>query len=285
MSSRSDATAAVRYASHAVAFAVGAAFVLLAMSSANADPLSLGTSMVEVTSNVSGPSPTTNSPAPVTVSSVPPSASSSDSLLDTSASVTALPGVSIQANVSDPGLASLVGGQGSIAFLTYYFEVTGGVSTDSVTVDIATILSATSSSSPFYGFSSISVLVPGTVTSLASETVCTSQCSNSGSNITFDGILSVVLHPDSPTEISFEVEALAIHFLRENASASADPFIFIDSSNPNAGDYGIVVSANVGNAALTPLPAALPLFAAGLGVLGLVARRRNVRPQLSKPPE
>ncbi len=274
MSSRSDATAAVHYASHAVAFAVGAAFVLLAMSSANADPLSLGTSMVEVTSNVSGPSPIVTV-GPVTVSSVPPSASSSDSLLDTSASVTALPGVSIQANVSDPGLASLVGGQGSIAFLTYYFEVTGGVSTDSVTVDIATILSATSSSSPFYGFSSISVLVPGTVTSLASETVCTSQCSNSGSNITFDGILSVVLHPDSPTEISFEVEALGNPFFEGNASASADPFIFIDSSNPNAGDYGIVVSANVGNAALTPLPAALPLFAAGLGVLGLVARRRK----------
>jgi hypothetical protein len=56
------------------------------------------------------------------------------------------------------------------------------------------------------------------------------------------------------------------------ASAHLDPFF----SAP--GGYSVLTSAGIGNAApvaATPIPAALPLFAGALGVLGLLGRRKK----------
>jgi hypothetical protein len=58
-------------------------------------------------------------------------------------------------------------------------------------------------------------------------------------------------------------------------------FAFIDPSftidGPNSGAYSIFFSEGFGNGsvAATPLPAALPLFATGLGALGLLGWRRK----------
>jgi hypothetical protein len=61
--------------------------------------------------------------------------------------------------------------------------------------------------------------------------------------------------------------------------ASLDPTFNIASSVANAGDYSFVFSDGIGNTAPpvspTPLPAALPFFAASLGALGLFGARRQ----------
>jgi hypothetical protein len=243
---------------------------LVPLMSTRANAIPLGTSDATAIANVSCTLP--NCPDTVTQAnnSTPPSAASSASLPGASATVTALPGVFIQTMVSDTGAPSpaFIGGQGAIAHLDYSFMVTGGLPTDLVTVNVATILSTTASSTSFLGFATIDI-----GTSL-SETVCTRSTECSLSN--FDGILSLTLNPGVVTPIHFELEASGNATLSGNATASADPYIFIAPSNSNAGDYSIVVSSNVGNEPLvTPLPAALPLFATGLGALGLLGWRRK----------
>jgi hypothetical protein len=61
----------------------------------------------------------------------------------------------------------------------------------------------------------------------------------------------------------------------DSQSGSLDPFAFIDPTFSDAPDFELVFSPNVGNFAPTPLPAALPLFAGGLGIMGLFGRRRK----------
>jgi len=57
------------------------------------------------------------------------------------------------------------------------------------------------------------------------------------------------------------------------AKAFVDPMFTID---PSFGDYSILLSDGVGNAlASTPIPAALPLFATGLGAMGFIGWRRK----------
>jgi hypothetical protein len=65
----------------------------------------------------------------------------------------------------------------------------------------------------------------------------------------------------------------------QSAEASLDPRIYIDP-NFNDPDLTLALSQDLNNvvgspAAATPLPAALPLFATGLGGLGLLGWRRK----------
>ena len=89
--------------------------------------------------------------------------------------------------------------------------------------------------------------------------------------------MSLTVNPGAVTPVHFEVIASGNAQFSGSASASADPHIFIAPSNANAASYGIVVSENVGNdeLAVTPLPAAFPLFATGLGALSLFGWRRK----------
>jgi hypothetical protein len=50
-------------------------------------------------------------------------------------------------------------------------------------------------------------------------------------------------------------------------------FLFTNSSNNQPS--GLIVDASNANISSTPLPAALPLFAGGLGLMGFLARRRK----------
>lgn len=56
-----------------------------------------------------------------------------------------------------------------------------------------------------------------------------------------------------------------------------DPYMFIDPSVIDANLYNITFSPTIGNSPIaeTPVPAALPLFATGLGLLGWLAHRRK----------
>jgi len=188
------------------------------------------------------------------------------SLLSASGSVSISPFANIQSQVSDVG--SGVGGSGAISTLTYFFSVVGGNVGDAVKVDVATSLSATASSDLFFGLAKIDV--GGTNNERA---VCTdSQCASTQ----FNGIINLTANSGTAVMVQILVEANGNSLAVGSASASADPFIFIDPTDPNASEYAIIVSDGVGNAlATTPLPATLPLFSTGLGALGLLGWRRK----------
>ena len=64
----------------------------------------------------------------------------------------------------------------------------------------------------------------------------------------------------------------------ESASASADPFIFVDPAFSNASLYSIVVSPGVGNAGALAVPepgGIWPMLAVGLAAIGFTRVRRR----------
>ena len=75
-----------------------------------------------------------------------------------------------------------------------------------------------------------------------------------------------------------EMNAFALAHPSVTATTFLDPFFFLDQNFVDLG-YSITVSPGIGNsldvASATPLPAALPLFATGLGSLGLLGWRRK----------
>jgi hypothetical protein len=81
------------------------------------------------------------------------------------------------------------------------------------------------------------------------------------------------------TNRDFLVE-MSVFALAQGPSMTAttflDPYFFLDQNLVDLG-YSIITSPGIGNslASATPLPAALPLFATGLGSLGLLGWRRK----------
>ena len=63
-------------------------------------------------------------------------------------------------------------------------------------------------------------------------------------------------------------------------SAFVDPVFTIDPGFSGATDYSLLFSDGIGNSPdTTPLPASLPLFATGLGALGMLGWRRKRKAQ------
>jgi hypothetical protein len=88
-------------------------------------------------------------------------------------------------------------------------------------------------------------------------------------------ILQVLPNQALSITISLTLSAWAVAQGLTSSSASGwvDPQLFLDPILLDAG-FTLEWSSNVGNSAV-PLPAALPLFAAGLGLLGLLGWRKN----------
>jgi len=80
------------------------------------------------------------------------------------------------------------------------------------------------------------------------------------------------------TNVDYLIEMTVFAFANPSGTATTflDPYLFLDQNLVDLG-YSIMTSPGIGNslASATPLPATLPLFATGLGVIGLLARRRN----------
>jgi hypothetical protein len=215
-----------------------------------------------------------NDPATTTITDP-----SNVSVPNASGSVATLPFVDIQ--TTSTALGSFLGGQSATAFLTYYFSVTGGTVGTAVTVDVLTNLMTSASAEPvpgstaFYAFSEINV------GPTLEETVCTdtAQCSNSQ----FNGTLQLTVNSGDVVQVHFEVISESNVQFTGTASASADPMISIDPATLDPQLYSIILSDGVGNGlapTTTPLPATLPLFAGGLGLVGYLTRRKK-RAQIS----
>ncbi len=94
-----------------------------------------------------------------------------------------------------------------------------------------------------------------------------------------NGAFSTSATISMPTGTPFVIDMFVRAFTQASsvsATTFLDPYLFLDPSLVAAG-YSIVTSPGIGNslAAETPIPAALPLFATGLGALGLLGWRRR----------
>ena len=194
----------------------------------------------------------------------------------------------------DAGVSGSAFGQGLVdeanvfGVLNYSFEVIGGTPGTVVPVDIETTLQAIPTSIG-YVFSEIDVAANTT----ASFTICNSGgigCGAGTGETNFTGVLQVDALSDTAyvtTGSSFnqgvhlEVEAggaLGASF--NGGLVSADPHLFVDPSFPDAADYSIVVSPNVGNAVPTiPEPSTWVLM--GVGFVGLAGLRRRLRERVA----
>jgi hypothetical protein len=161
-----------------------------------------------------------------------------------------------------------------LGVLNYSFEVTGGTPGTVVPVDINTVLKAIPISIGIV-FSEIDI----TANTSAGVTICNTSC---GGETSFIGTLQVSALSGAVNTVHLEIEvggARGNQFDFDGGMASADPYIYIAPTFPNADDFSIEVSPNIGNVPATPLPAALPLFATGLGALGLCGWRRKRKAQ------
>jgi hypothetical protein len=228
-----------------------------------------------VTTYANSPTTTvTTDPTSVTINGPP----GSPSAIAAAGSIAVSPSVNIQTQSN--AVIGGVQGQSAESLLDYYFTVVGGTTGTPVTVDVSVNLGTTASTEPapgstaFYGFSEIDV------GPTAEETVCTAsaQCTNSS----FNGTFSLTADVGDVVHVHFEVISESDTAFTGSATASAtDPVFSVDSDTPNSGLYCIQLSAGVGGgsceASATPLPGALPLFATGLGAMGLFGWRRKRR--------
>jgi hypothetical protein len=185
------------------------------------------------------------------------------------------PFVSLSAQFTSPGALGIHGG-GATAVVTYSFQVIGGTVGDIVPILIATTLNTTSSGPTdlAIGFASLGVQTSA-IGSATLKAVCTDgSCGTSAKS--FSGILSTLAKSGAIADtLTLNVEAsVAGTQQAEFASASADPFIFIDPSFVNASRYTIVVSPGVGN---TAVPEPSSVVSVTLGALALAAALKHKR--------
>jgi hypothetical protein len=161
-------------------------------------------------------------------------------------------------------------GPGANSALTYYFTI-DGPDDGSIAIGIATNL-LTSASLDNTTFARISTSQGTSACADTNEGLC------GGSQ--FDGTL---VEMDEPGQVFFvHLETVAsVGILGGSAFASADPFIFVESTDPNADLYTIRVSDGIANAAApstgVPEPSIWAMLLLGFAGLSLAARRNRKR--------
>jgi hypothetical protein len=200
------------------------------------------------------------------------------------ASVSTAPFVELQTEARE--LAGDPGPNSSFARLGYTFEIVGGAPGAEVPLLFSTVL-FTSAASPDLALARITVGNLGgpqfsgpsfhatEVACSGSPDACAIQnAPNSGFSGTFgitgvDGVVGTV---------NLVLEA-GVGSVGGTAIATADPFIFIDPTFADAGEFRIVLSDGVVNglppASGAPEPAAWAMLIAGFGMVGSTLRRRR----------
>ena len=189
------------------------------------------------------------------------------------ASLTLAPFVGLSAEATSPGALG-IHGAAAVTVLNYSFQVTGGNAGDIVPIMILTSLNTASVGPTDHaiGFASMTVQTSAAGTTLVA--VCTDgTCGTTAKS--FSGTLNTRARSGAVGDVvQLQLEASVAGTQQDEfASASADPFIFIDPSFATAGLYHIIVSPGVANAAPVPEPAtAVLIIMGGLALAATYAR-------------
>ena len=183
------------------------------------------------------------------------------------------PSVSVAASVTQAGQQAT-----AQAYMEYFFGVAGPSN-----VQVPIIITANGSVTVAQASSNSAQLSFGTpsgvsVVASACQSINPGNCSTLSNSPTFNLSLHTTITANSMNNIQMTVFAVAntnVGGTNDSGSAFIDPIITIDPSFTLQG-YTLEFSEGIQNAAATvPLPAALPLFATGLGALALLGWRRK----------
>ncbi len=168
--------------------------------------------------------------------------------------------------------------------LTYSFVIWGGNIGDVVPLKIDYVLMQ-DSSGPYHGVQAtahIGILSPGGIGYVGGgiRELCTIGCAGSGGDANeLEGTLNVSTFAGTQYTVNIYAEVFATALGQSTfASASVDPYIYIDPSFADAAKYSVAVSEGVANVypalAAVPEPASWAMMIAGLGLAGGMLRRR-----------
>ena len=231
---------------------------------------------------VAGAATATSLPGPITVAECvdstvlddPVSCAISGNDASASGSLTLSPFVNLSAQSSSgPINAFFNPGAGAFVSVNYSFQVAGGNPGDIVPILISTSLTATASSfSHAYGFAET---VIHTGFGDTSKVVCTNNTCGTTDTSFFGTFAWNAFSGESGDTIHLEIEASSGDSpVAESASASADPFIFIDPNFAGAANYSILVSPGVGNA-LPSVPEPATFAAVGIALIAFAMWRKK----------
>jgi|SoiMethySBSTD1v2_1073268.scaffolds.fasta_scaffold431006_1 hypothetical protein len=193
------------------------------------------------------------------------------------ASITSQPSPLLTGSVSANG----TGNQGTVfAQYQYYFSVVGP---DAVLVPVIISANAAVSPSVIQNAAFLSLSTSSGAGELA-RACQSSVVGNCGGSIvpSFSYLATKDILSNSLNIIGLTLSLIAntnTGNTSETGSGFIDPILTIDPAFARAGEFSLAFSAGVGNTA-TPLPAALPLFGTGLGLMGLVGWWRKRRAEM-----
>jgi hypothetical protein len=184
--------------------------------------------------------------------------------------VTYAPFAGVSGSANGQGLVDEAGLFGA---LNYSFEVIGGTVGDVVPIDIDASLQAIPNS--------IGNVFSEILVSAASNdgvTICNTGCADAATG--FAGTLHVNALSGTvyTNAVHLEVDVIgALGNSFNGGMASADPYLFVDPSFLNAGEYSIEVSSNIGNVPEggVPEPATWAMLLIGSAALLALRRRRT----------
>jgi hypothetical protein len=194
------------------------------------------------------------------------------------------PDLSATASASLVGNAALSSHGGAAATLYYSFEISGPAG------NVPTIISATGSASTEAGGSAVGGAIAileiySTSGILFSDTACSGEgeyacAAGEIGTIALDQDFSLVANQYYNVYMSIAADGFASQLYsvassQASGAASLDPYILIDPTFADAGDYSLYVTPGIGNATATPEPAAWTMTLAGLGMLGATLRLRR----------
>ena len=175
------------------------------------------------------------------------------------------PNISVLASLSQIGdLGISLGYANAFAALYYYFEVEAvpGIQSPNVLIPVITV----------------GVLTGVGGLNVANLSIADTQNGQSVFNVNQNGGFVDTLSITPGVEYLVQMSAFAdVEQTTAGASVFVDPQFTIDPNFADANEFQMQFSPGIGNGPLdaTPLPAALPLFATGLGAMGLLGWRRK----------